>query len=153
MSATGRDELPDAKLILKLLRIGRLRDKGHCQLANRRTNVGNDAAQHSHPVSSVGYSAYEADQPWLTQPYNLPFKLVDVSDKHQLAATNFVALIFEVGNFLVLSFELFLFLPSGSFLWRGLLRCRCVPDGFPERGELGSISPDRTPSSSSLERD
>lgn len=47
MSATGRDELPDAKLILKLLRIGRLRDKGHCQLANGRTNVGNDASQHS----------------------------------------------------------------------------------------------------------
>lgn len=47
MSATGRDELRDAKLILKLLRTGRLRDKGHCQLAGR-TNVGNDASQHSH---------------------------------------------------------------------------------------------------------
>ena len=74
-------------------------------------------------------SANGTDQPWLTQPYNLPFKLVDVSDKHQLATTNSVALIFEVGNFPVLSFEFVFFLLSGSFLWWGLLRSRCVPDG------------------------
>jgi len=98
-------------------------------------------------------SANGTDQPWLTQPYNLPFKLVDVSDKHQLATTNSVALIFEVGNFPVLSFEFVFFLLSGSFLWWGLLRSRCVPDGLPQRRELRAISSDRPPSSPSLKRD